>query len=112
MNTSQNEKYKGGFGDPYQNDLKTSRDPVERKNSKFVGVFENFFKGYSDYLGKTFLESYGNYQNETGKTLAFNYFLNLGDWSCSGTSSVRREFSLIVKKYILTAQNLIVKQIE
>lgn len=64
LDTSNNIKYKGLFGDPYQNNSK-SQTPVKQKKNKtlFNTHFSSFIDGYLHFLGIEFLKSYGVYDN-------------------------------------------------
>lgn len=84
LNTRENKKYKGNYGDPFQN----SRDDYlttkkKSQNKEIPKHFEKLIFGYGNFLGKGFLQEYGYYnKKETFKfksTLAFNYFLHLGE---------------------------------
>ncbi|WP_081212329.1 sulfotransferase family protein [Salegentibacter sediminis] len=78
LDLDQNKKYKGEFGDPYQNsdkdyeEIKATSDLVELNK-----IQKNFIKGYAHYLGEDFLKEYGNYEFEDQKkTVEFAYFIH------------------------------------
>jgi len=80
LDIASNTKYKGKYGDPYQNadasytDVKTNRKNVYEENEEF----DFFLKGYLHYLGRDFLMAYGyNYENSMlVKNKVFDNFLN------------------------------------
>ncbi len=84
LDTSGNKKYKGNFGDPFQNS-KEDYSITKRKNQTktIPKKFEKLILGYGDFLGKDFLQDYGYYNNQEAfmfnSTKAFNYFLHLGE---------------------------------
>jgi hypothetical protein len=65
LNTDNNKKYKGKYGDPFQNQEVSVNEAKSKTISSFVdtGLFKSFMKGYEHYLGKDFLKSYGAYQH-------------------------------------------------
>lgn len=79
LDVSKNDKYKGVFGDPYQNQPK-GQNVVAKKGSKPLlnKHFFNFLKGYIYFLGVDFLKSYGNYDTilSAKKTKSFHRFQN------------------------------------
>ena len=69
LNTANNTKFKGYFGDPYQNKPKATKGELPSWATKFLN-------GYEDFLGADFLEEYGNYQlsSTAQKTNHFNAY--------------------------------------
>ncbi|WP_375239685.1 sulfotransferase [Aurantibacter sp.] len=94
FDTSKNIKYKGEFGDPYQNN-------VLKKNKKLNLKFDKFLSGYVNYLGEDYFKKH-NYKFDKGnKSKAFNYFISLGDFKKTvNKSSLKKELSLFIKKRI------------
>src|SRR5690606_20820550 len=80
LNTNNNSKYKGRFGDPFQNsDNGYSKSKAKAGNKKLSLMHKKFLRGYSDYLGEFFLHEYGNYEltgNKPRKTITFSRFLH------------------------------------
>ncbi|MEX0598211.1 MAG: sulfotransferase [Candidatus Paceibacterota bacterium] len=74
LNTSANDKFKGAFGDPYQN--KNVKKKVE---AELLGEnFENLKRGYVNYLSNDFLYDYGEYpKQESEPTTEFDEFLKM-----------------------------------
>lgn len=95
LNTDSNVKYKGTFGDPYQNN-KT------KKIKELSKPFQEFLIGYSYFLGEDFLKEYGSYGiQECKKTTAFQFFLDLEEEKAkSNTGKIQRLFSLRLRKAI------------
>ncbi|MCA0931591.1 sulfotransferase [Lutimonas saemankumensis] len=94
LETSENNKFKGKYGDPYQND----RDKIDRKLSK---PFKDFLSGYCDFLGESFLNSYGSYSPDNLKsTNAFNYFLELGD-QFHKNHSIKKSLNLRLRRLFI-----------
>lgn len=81
LDTIKNEKYKGKYGDPYQNSEKGYEESKVKTNKMdLLMKFEDFFIGYQYFLGTSFLKEYGNYTGTVFKpkqTMAFNYFIFL-----------------------------------
>jgi hypothetical protein len=78
LDLKRNKKYKGEFGDPYQN---SDQDYKEMKSAsdlvKLNKIQKNFLAGYAYYLGEEFLNKYGYYEfNNQRKTLEFSYFIH------------------------------------
>lgn len=96
LDTSTNEKYKGKYGDPYQNNASKSKQPLSN-------VFEQFVTGYANYLGEDYFIEH-NFTYKTMKpTLVFDYFINLGAFRKKvGLFNLKRELSLLYKKIIIT----------
>ena len=82
LNTSTNIKYKGKYGDPFQNSEKEfSSEKRKASNKELKKEFEQFLIGYKNFLGNTFLDEYGNYSTsneELTNTKHFSYFIHLG----------------------------------
>ena len=95
FNTENNQKYKGKYGDPYQNKTKKKPKPLDN-------LFLDFINGYANYLGKDYFIDNGFNYKTMKPTLAFNYFLNLGFYRTTvAKKSVKRELSLNLKKIFL-----------
>lgn len=75
IDVSNNSKFKGKYGDPYQN----SKQKAEKK--ELIQEFRNFLLGYNYYLGMSFLAGYGYHLKKTDlkNTFSFKYFLHLGE---------------------------------
>ena len=78
LDIKKNNKYKGEFGDTYQNsdtnyeEIKATSDLVELNKKQ-----KNFLAGYAHYLGEKFLQEYGNYEFKNhNRTLEFSYFIH------------------------------------
>lgn len=80
LETSNNIKYKGRFGDPYQNSETDYYKLKAQSKSKTLSYMQKqFLKGYAKYLGKKFLFEYGEYNTEgikPFKTVTFSRFLH------------------------------------
>ncbi len=78
LQAANNEKYKGKFGDPFQN---AENEPnLLRQQSKKMEInpkMQEFIMGYKEFLSSDFLKEYGEYSVEGAqKTDIFNTFLN------------------------------------
>ncbi len=100
LNTSGNNKYKGEFGDPYQNSEKEySKIKEESKKKELTGLHIKFLKGYSEFLGKQFLSDYGGYSTtdfKPQKTLVFSHFLHHNEER--GNFSFKKELKYLFKE--------------
>lgn len=80
LDTSKNEKYKGKYGDPYQNSkLGYSHSKAESQTKELTNEFVGFLRGYANYLREDFLMEYGNYNVKDlkpKKTRAFSIFVH------------------------------------
>lgn len=76
LDTDSNTKYKGLYGDPFQNELFNSESAVHRlKTSKLSRDLEEFILGYKHYLTIQFPTTYYNYEIQKGsETKIFNKF--------------------------------------
>lgn len=99
LDVSGNTKYRGYFGDPFQNasvDYKASKN--QSRQNVISRTFQKFLMGYGYYLGDEFLEAYGNYTADVPlrKTSVFRYFEFLG----AGGSGSQNKLTLkgILKK--------------
>ena len=103
MNVNSNQKYKGEYGDPLQNTLtgySEAKEMVDKNELK--KEFVSFLQGYANFLGQDFLNEYGNYQLEgieIRKTLAFDYFLHLGEDNDRSFSS-QKDLIWMIKDFI------------
>jgi len=94
LDTSENKKYKGEFGDPYQNN-------VLKKDKKLSLKFEKFLTGYTQFLGEDYFKKHDYKYDVCNKTKAFNYFLSLGEFKeVVNKGSLKKELSLFIKKKI------------
>lgn len=101
LETSKNEKYKGKYGDPYQNSEKSYIEvKTDAKRKVLNKSFLSFLKGYSHYLGEDFLKEYGGYKTPKGQrkhTHSFAYFLHLSK-ETSRPSTFKKEFKYLFKE--------------
>ncbi|MEP2934942.1 MAG: sulfotransferase [Gilvibacter sp.] len=77
LDTSDNTKHKGHFGDPFQNESGTYQQNKEAATKHVIKKdLLRFVEGYSHYLGAEFLKQYGNYstRGKEKNTGAFTYF--------------------------------------
>lgn len=82
LETNNNKKFKGLFGDPFQNSSSYTLAKKEVSSKKLNALFEDFLRGYSAYLGSDFLRLYGNYEDQNivpKNTIAFKYFVYFTD---------------------------------
>lgn len=77
INTENNIKYKGLYGDPYQNSvLETSALIKDAQKKEITPDFKEFIIGYSHYLTPEFLKVYGGYSiAHCSSTKVFKEFL-------------------------------------
>jgi len=100
LKTDSNIKYKGEYGDPFQN----SRDGYSKTKKKLQATtiskpFKNLIIGYGKFLGKDFLQNYGYEKLPKFKsTLAFNYFLHLRE-DDERSFATSKNFKWYVKHY-------------
>lgn len=77
-NTQINEKYKGLYGDPFQNskDYFEAKNKASNKKSKLLSNINEFEQGYINFLSQEFLRDYGNYEYDyiVGRTDMFDCF--------------------------------------
>ena len=81
LDTSKNSKYKGKFGDPFQSPEYNAGQTKKTNSGELSAKFKNFISGYANYLGQSFLSTYGNYivdDIKPKKTLAFAQFVHFG----------------------------------
>ncbi|MEM5564596.1 sulfotransferase [Psychroserpens sp. AS72] len=99
--TSNNKKYKGKFGDPYQNSEKPFGEiKTENKQKALNKMFKDFLIGYENYLGSEFLIAYGNYkviEVKQKQTRAFNYFMHFRNNGKNGIN-LKKEFKYLFKE--------------
>lgn len=81
LNTENNSKYKGIYGDPYQNTTVETDVMIEDARKKEIAPdFKNFIIGYTHYLSPAFLGVYGDYFLDEGRpTKVFNDFISIKD---------------------------------
>lgn len=101
LDTSKNEKYKGKFGDPFQNKEIESRSSVKR--AQLNQTFNNFVDGYMNFLGSDFLRDYGYVEDNDGtSSYEFDYFLTLSDPNMENSeTSLKNEIKKRVLQKIL-----------
>lgn len=79
LNTENNSKYKGIYGDPYQNsEVGYTHAKAASHAKKLTPEFVGFLNGYVNYLREDFLLEYGNYKVKDlkpKKTRAFSQFV-------------------------------------
>ncbi len=77
LNTDENSKYKGKYGDPYQNSTLETDVLIKAAQKKEIALyFRKFINGYAHYLSPEFLKAYGGYSDKEGRsTKVFNEFL-------------------------------------
>lgn len=99
LHTAGNYKYKGEFGDPYQNSGKEySKIKEESKKNELSSLHIKFLKGYSEFLGNQFLSDFGGYritEFKPQKTLVFSRFLHHNK---ERGLSFRKELQYLVKE--------------
>ncbi len=101
LDVSENTKYKGIYGDPYQNSDKEYKETKE--NQKIISTskeFQQFLKGYAHYLGIEFLAKYGGYQLESTNsslTKTFKYFIHLNSRQ-KPASNFKKRFKCLVNE--------------
>ncbi|MRT17168.1 sulfotransferase [Vitellibacter sp. q18] len=78
LQTEANTKYKGKYGDPFQNGpADTQMLRAQHKEKPISEKMETFITGYRHYLTPDFLEAYGNYKiGNAEPTAIFNEFLD------------------------------------
>ncbi|WP_418511562.1 sulfotransferase family protein [Corallibacter sp.] len=80
LDSSKNNKYKGKYGDPYQNTDAKNIDALRQqaKEKPLDPLFMAFLSGYAKYVGENFLKDYGNYKCNVPfkETDAFNTYLD------------------------------------
>lgn len=84
LSTEKNQKYKGNYGDPFQNANGNYQDAKNAaKNRAIPKKFRDIIQGYAYFLGTEFLDNYkpaGKDLNfKIKKTMAFKYLLHLGE---------------------------------
>ncbi|AGC77403.1 sulfotransferase family protein [Nonlabens dokdonensis] len=80
LDTKNNLKTKGLFGDPFQNENKFTVN--QTKSKKLSSKFEKMLKGFYNHLGTSFLSDYGNYDKrgiDSKKSISFYYYLHLAN---------------------------------
>ncbi|CAH8295358.1 sulfotransferase family protein [Mariniflexile fucanivorans] len=113
LDVSKNHKFKGKYGDPYQN--AEVDEMINRKigNEKYLEneIFIDFLKGYAHYLGNDFLFDYGNYQlkSKTKTSRKFKAFMYLGDYENIDSIKNSREFKIgkLILKPIRFVKNIL-----
>jgi len=101
---SGNIKYKGHFGDPFQNTSKDYAISREKAQEHTLNkTMQEFVEGYSNYLGDKFLKEYGDYSTNSKAykmTTAFKYFEYLGSYmtDTNGNSGIKGFFKKLFFK--------------
>jgi hypothetical protein len=99
--TEKNEKYKGKYGDPYQNSqLGYNPLSTETPTKELTAKFTSFLKGYASYLSDDFLVEYGDYKLEglkPKKTQAFSRFVHFSN-ERSSTYNLNKELKYFIKR--------------
>lgn len=100
LNTKTNNKYKGIYGDPFQNNESSTQARNKAKSKELSYEFKAFLKGYQNSLGEIFLKDYGYeaLENNDSKSLVFKYFVHFSEKP--NKSSFLKDFYWILKKYI------------
>ncbi len=95
LDLGRNEKFKGKYGDPNLNKNQSS-EIKEKQEKKMSPKFEDFLRGYANYLGKEFLNEFGAYSyDKTGNSKYFNYFMQIGEHqNFRGKYGMKRELKL------------------
>jgi hypothetical protein len=77
LNTENNNKYKGKYGDPYQNAAVEANVLIKDAQKKEIAPdFKKFIIGYKHYLSTEFLKAYGDYSlSECHPTKVFNDYM-------------------------------------
>jgi len=100
LDTEQNNKTKGVFGDPYQNSNDTYKKASSlRAEYKLSKKQLNFISSYLNYLGQSLLNNYGYplaKENKGAKSYAFQYFKALPHtdhhWNTEVTNTIKNKF--------------------
>jgi len=98
-----NSKLKGNLGD--QVSVKSSTMPVAENLDAWKGLIKipfwnNFFRGYSCYLGDNFLSEYGKYEAwNSKKTDEFKYFMLLAKLNNRKALNVKQEVVHLAKLF-------------
>ncbi|WP_289023313.1 sulfotransferase [uncultured Salegentibacter sp.] len=108
LETSNNFKFKGRFGDPYQNsETGYSKSKAQSRNKSLSYMHHQFLKGYANYLGKNFLLEYGAYDTagiKPSKSVTFSRFLHFRTGY-----DLFREFKFLLKEGFLQGLNKVFK---
>ncbi|WP_373056914.1 sulfotransferase [Zunongwangia sp. H14] len=102
LNTQNNNKFKGKYGDPFQNSAEgyhNAKKIAEQKKLNKVQI--RFLKGYAQFLGKDFLQKYGDYNLETiffKRTISFSHYLHMKDHNFKNFHFSKRLFFVIKEK--------------
>lgn len=96
LDLDQNTKYKGEYGDPYQNPESDESSGLSMNKGELSKMFKNLVQGYGAYLGADFLKDYGSYNDSLpGKiNTAFRYFRFL---TVNGSQTVSQRFKNALK---------------
>lgn len=108
LDTNKNDKYKGKYGDPYQNSkLGYTVSKSKSQTKKLTPEFFSFLMGYANYLGEDFLMQYGNYKIEglkQKKTRAFSQFAHFSN-ERANNYSLKRELKYFIKHIFYSLLN-------
>ena len=101
LDSEKNEKYKGKYGDPYQNSkLGYTKSKSKSQTKELTTEFFSFLMGYANYLGEGFLTEYGNYKVEglkPKKTRAFSQFVHFSN-ERSKNYTLKKELKYFIKR--------------
>ncbi len=101
LDTSTNMKYRGHFGDPFQNDeISYEKSKGKTTDKSISSSFNRFMQGYADYLGAQFLSDYGYGELDTipKKTISFHYFTNLGPGNSEKRTNLKQYLKAVYLK--------------
>ena len=98
LDSKSNTKYKGKYGDPYQNTEMQDLNVKLIRDKKLSKVSKKFIEGYVNFLGEDFLKSFGSYsfKNKNDKTSIFDYYMDLGELNRS--KGLRQDVLLKIKR--------------
>ncbi|SFC73981.1 Sulfotransferase family protein [Zunongwangia mangrovi] len=104
LDVSKNQKYKGAFGDPYQNSVLGYKEAKKRSKRKALNEFQKcILNGYANFLGEEFLLNYGGYKfkqdGNKGHRL-FSYFMDM-DEKRHSDFSFKSEINYLLKQLFL-----------
>ncbi len=108
LDTSKNVKYKGKYGDPYQNsELGYTHSKVESQTKELTTKFVGFLRGYANYLREDFLLEYGHYKVEglkPKKTRAFSQFAHFSNERAKNYA-LKKELKYFIKHIFYSLLN-------
>lgn len=99
LDTSKNEKFKGFFGDPYQNN-------TSKVNKILPNFFDDFITGYGFYLGENYFKKHNFEYEKIAKTRSFEYFLNLEQQgTIPSVKTLLKGLKLYIKRKLIYFKN-------